>query len=48
MRYIGYNKHHDEQITACHPRLALFDDHILRRFNSIEQYIDDSYDILYE
>ncbi|CAD8095799.1 unnamed protein product [Paramecium sonneborni] len=48
MRYIGYNRYHDESITACHPRLAICGDHILRRFNSLEQYIDDSYDILYE
>ncbi|CAD8066392.1 unnamed protein product [Paramecium primaurelia] len=47
-KYIGYNHHYDEQITACHPRLALCGDHVVRKFNSNEQYIDDSYDILYE
>ncbi|CAK70549.1 unnamed protein product (macronuclear) [Paramecium tetraurelia] len=46
--YKGQSSYHDEQLTACNPRLALCGDHIPRKNNSNEFFIDDSYDILYE
>ncbi|CAD8054531.1 unnamed protein product [Paramecium primaurelia] len=47
-QFKGQNNYHYEQLTACNPRLALCGDHIPRKNNTNEQFVDDSYDILYE